>query len=86
MMDWIGYIATLITSVCLIPQVISVIKSKDLSAISLHYFGLLGISNVLWIIYSHNKSDIPIFIVNLISYLCCTFIVSLKILRERQIK
>lgn len=63
----IGFAAGICITVAVIPQIITVWKTKKVQNVSLLMFGILTFGIVLWIIYGVLKNDIPIIITNCIS-------------------
>ncbi len=51
MVEYLGYIAGVLTTVCYIPQVIHVFKLRDAKGISLLFTILLLIGVIAWLLY-----------------------------------
>ena len=58
----IGYIATTISSILYIPQLIHIIKRKSAKDISYLFLFLTLISGILWIIYAILDNNYPVII------------------------
>lgn len=76
----LGFVAGLLTSVSMLPQVIKTYKKKQAEEVSLLMLLVLMAGICLWIWYGFKKEDYPIMITNAISL----FInISLVVLRHR---
>lgn len=65
--DVVGMIAAVLTTVCFIPQVLRIIKTKDTSAISLPMYILFCLGVFCWMIYGIMLSRTPIIIANIVT-------------------
>lgn len=63
----IGLVAGACTSCALIPQVVTTIKKKKASDVSIFMFIVMLTGNALWVIYGLMKSDVAIILTNLIT-------------------
>jgi len=76
----IGSIAGILTSVSMIPQLIKVLKEKDVENLSWGMITVLLTGVSLWVVYGFMKNELPIIISNGFSVLvnstllCCYFI------------
>lgn len=78
----IGFIAATCTTLALVPQVTKAIKTGKTRDISLPMYLVFSFGLLMWVIYGFMRSDVPLFIANVISLgLSCT-ILYLKILRD----
>jgi MtN3 and saliva related transmembrane protein len=67
MIEWIGYLAAFLTTVCYIPQALHVIVRRDTKAISLPAYVTLFVGLSLWFTYGILRVDWPIILCNGIS-------------------
>jgi MtN3 and saliva related transmembrane protein len=75
----LGYIATIISSFYLLPQVIKTWKSKSTADISLGMF-ILGISGaIIWILYGAMLNSIQIVLTNSIVLISSLIVLTFKI-------
>lgn len=74
-MEFIGSIAGILTTISLLPQVISIIKSKNVEGLSLVYFTLLLTGVFLWTIYGFLKNSPSLIVANIISFIFVSIIV-----------
>lgn len=75
----IGITAGILTAVSAIPQVIKVIKTKDVKSVSPFMFVVLLCGNVLWCYYGILLKDLPIITTNGFSALMDILMIVLKI-------
>ncbi|WP_353719032.1 SemiSWEET transporter [Dyadobacter sp. 676] len=61
----VGLVAGICTSSAVIPQLVTTIRKKKASDVSMAMFIVLLTGNALWVFYGFNKSDIPIIATNL---------------------
>ncbi len=79
MIDWIGYIAAIITTGSFIPQTVKTIKTRDTSGISfyMYFFFLIGIA--LWFVYGIMLDAWPIILANGLTMISSSIILFYKI-------
>lgn len=63
----LGYIAGTLTTLCLLPQLVQLIRTKKSNDISISTFMILLIGQIFWIIYGVFMKDIRIIVANTIS-------------------
>ena len=63
--DGLGLVAGICTSSAVIPQLVTTIKKKKASEVSMTMFIALLTGNALWVYYGFDKKDIPIISTNL---------------------
>lgn len=78
-MEFIGYIAALLTTISFIPQALKVIKTRNTGSISLMMYLVLTVGLMLWITYGFIKDDPPIIIANSITVIFALLILYNKI-------
>lgn len=64
MIQLIGPIGALLTTVSFIPQVLQVLKTKDVSSISLGMYIIFVLGVILWTIYGFILDDLTIILSN----------------------
>jgi len=74
----IGIIAGVLTSLSLLPQLIKILKEKQVEDISAGMFITLTVGLALWVVYGFLKQDWPIILTNAFSVLVNIFIIILK--------
>ena len=76
MIALLGTAATVSGIYCMMPQVIAVFKTKDVSALSLVMYIVMTIGKLLWMIYAIQISDLSLFAVNLVNLIQCAYILA----------
>lgn len=67
LVQWIGIVAGLMTSISMLPQLIKIIKQKKAKEVSLLMLSVLTVGNSLWVVYGFMREDWPIIVTNFIS-------------------
>lgn len=75
----IGYIAAIFTTISVLPQAIKTIKSKETKDISFFMYAFLILGMSLWFIYGWFKNDAPIIYANGISLIFSSTVLGYKI-------
>lgn len=78
MIQFIGPIGALLTTISFIPQVLHVLKTKDVSGISLGMYIIFVLGVILWTAYGFILSDITIILSNGITTLLAGIILYYK--------
>lgn len=65
--EGLGLVAGICTSSSLIPQLVTTIKKKKASEVSMFMFIVLLTGNALWVYYGIDKKDVPIISTNIFS-------------------
>lgn len=68
MIDVLGFVAGIFTTIAVLPQIIKSWKSKEVKNVSPIMFGVLMLGVGLWVIYGILKNDLPIIITNGVSF------------------
>ena len=76
----IGFIAAFCTTVSFIPQIIKLIKTKQVRDISLFMYIVLLIGILLWLIYGIFIKDNPVIIANVLGSIFCFIILIYRII------
>ena len=64
MVDFIGPIGALLTTISFLPQVLKVIETKDVSSISLSMYIIFVVGVILWTAYGFILNDLTIIVSN----------------------
>jgi len=67
LIQWIGIVAGLLTSISMLPQLMKIIKQKKAKEVSLSMLGVLTTGNIMWVIYGFMREDWPIIATNFVS-------------------
>jgi MtN3 and saliva related transmembrane protein len=78
-MNWIGYIAAILTTISFIPQVIHTIKVKDTRSISLGMYALFVLGTICWLVYGIMLSSLPMILANIPTIFFSTIVLFIKI-------
>lgn len=78
-MEFIGFIAAIMTTISFLPQVIKTWRMKETRDISLSMFIILAAGIFLWIIYGFFIQDLPIILANSITFVFVMIILFFKL-------
>jgi MtN3 and saliva related transmembrane protein len=78
-MEYIGYIATILTTVSFLPQVIHTIRVKDTTSVSLSIYSLFVVGSICWLAYGIVLGSIPIILANGITVILSGVIFGIKL-------
>lgn len=78
-MEYIGFIAAILTTGSFLPQAIKTIKSKDTESISLGMYLMFvtGVSG--WIIYGIHVEDTPLILANSVTFILSSVVLFFKV-------
>ena len=79
MMDFIGPIAAILTTLSFVPQALQVIKTKDVSGISLGMYSMFVVGVFLWLVHGIRIEDISVIGANAITFVLAGIILGCKI-------
>ena len=82
----LGWTATALFSVMLVPQIIKTIKSKDTSGVSLLFFIVYLIANIIALVYAILISQSPLIIKYILAIVTTVFYIGLFIYYQFQRK
>lgn len=82
----LGYCAALFTTVCNIPQVVKIIRTKETKDISAITYLALLIGLLLWVVYGVLQNDWPVIAANAISAAICATVLLLKMLPKKKLE
>lgn len=81
-LEYFGYVAAFLTTASFLPQVVRVLRTRDLGGISLAMY-LMFVSGVaLWLVYGIQLGSTPVIAANAITLLLSSIILGLKIREE----
>ena len=75
----IGFLAALICSISMTPQVIKIYKTKKTEALSLWAFTVLATGLFLWLVYGLLIKSMPVILGNAVGFTFAMYIVIMKI-------
>ena len=76
----LGFIAAILGTCSLIPQVIKILRSHSTSGISLMMYLIIAIDSLLWLSYGIILSLPPLMIQSSITFCCALIVITTKIL------
>lgn len=71
--DLIGFVAGILTSINIVPQLIKTYRSKTVEDISLSMFIIYDMGLLMWVIYGYLISSLPLFIMD--GFACITSLI-----------
>ncbi len=77
--DSIGLVAGFCTTVCLVPQLLYIRRSKCVRDVSLTMFLVMGLGTALWLVYGTLIRSVPVLASNSVSLVLIVTILSLKL-------
>lgn len=83
---FLGYIASLLTTVSFLPQLIRIVMGGSTKDISRNMYIVLVTGVTLWFIYSCLKQDFPIILANTFTFLFTSIILFLKLRNDSRNK
>lgn len=78
-MEYIGYIAAILTTVSFLPQVIHTIRIKDTTSISLSMYTMFIVGTACWLAYGIVLDSIPIIVANGITVALSGIVFAIKL-------
>lgn len=85
-MDFLGFVATGLTTGSLVPQIIKIYRTKDVSSISLSMYIMYFTGILMWMGYGFYLNSLPIHISNFFGFIFSLFIMIMKIKYDKKIK
>ena len=76
---WLGMLASCLTTLSFLPQVIKTVKTNDTSGISLPMYIMLVTGLVMWLVYGFIYALIPIIFCNSVTLLLASIILVYKL-------
>ncbi len=84
--EYIGYLAAILTTVAFVPQAMLVYKTKDTDSISLAMFIIFNFGLVCWGTYGLILHQLPIILANGITLILALYILFMKMTEVRRKK
>jgi MtN3 and saliva related transmembrane protein len=78
-LEWIGYVAAVLTSVSFIPQAIMTIRTRNTSGISRGMYSLFTVGVALWLVYGIALDSWPMIFANIVTLGLAGTILALKL-------
>jgi MtN3 and saliva related transmembrane protein len=81
---WVGYIATVCSTVCYIPQIRRIRQTRSAKDISYAMFLIWIVGSTLWLTYGIRTHKMPVILTNLINLCFRVWVLSYKIIADRR--
>lgn len=78
-MDYIGFIAALLTTGSFLPQALKTIKTRDTESISLLMYVMFITGVAGWIVYGIHVGDLPIILANTVTFVLASIVLCYKL-------
>ncbi len=78
-MQFIGWIAAVLTTFSFLPQAIKTVRDKNTSGISLSMYSMFTSGVLLWLIYGVMIKDIPIITANFVTFIFAFIVLMMKV-------
>ncbi|MGY1410232.1 MULTISPECIES: SemiSWEET transporter [unclassified Luteimonas] len=78
-LEWLGYVAAILTTLAFVPQAAKTIRSRDTSGISLGMYVVFTIGIVCWFGYGLVLGAWPMILANAVTFVLATVILGLKL-------
>ena len=84
LIEFTGFPAAALTTLCLIPQAARIVAERDTRAISLTGSATFAAGITLWLVYGVALADWPLIASNIVTLALMIFIIALKLRYDRQ--
>jgi MtN3 and saliva related transmembrane protein len=78
-LEWLGYVAAVLTTAAFVPQALKTIRSRDTRGISLAMYVVFTIGVMFWFAYGVALGSWPMIIANTITFALAAIILGLKL-------
>ncbi len=78
-MEWMGYMAAVLTTVAFVPQALKTIRSRDTSGISLAMYVIFTVGVACWFGYGVFLVSWPMILANIVTFALALTILGLKL-------
>ena len=79
LIDWLGTVAGIFTTVAFLPQVLKVWQSRSARDISLGMYAILAFGIVCWVAYGWILSIWPVIIANVVTLVLVAMLIAMKL-------
>jgi MtN3 and saliva related transmembrane protein len=80
MINGLGYVAAVLTTISFVPQVMLTLRTRDVSGISLLMYSCFTVGVGLWLLYGLSLGNWPIVVANAITFSLALSILVMKVL------
>lgn len=78
MIDILGYLAAILTTISFVPQALLIIKTKNTKGISLPMYIIFTTGVLFWLIYGIANQIVPVIIANMVTFVLAAIILRFK--------
>jgi MtN3 and saliva related transmembrane protein len=78
-MTLIGLAAACLTTAAFVPQVVQILKTRNVEGISLGMYAIFTLGVSLWLIYAAIIGDLPMLLANLVTLVLSGFVLALTV-------
>lgn len=82
----IGFLAAMFTTLCNIPQVVKIIRTRKTDDVSALTYAALLTGLIIWTVYGILQNDWPVIIANAVSAAIAATVLTLKLLSKRKLE
>lgn len=84
--EWIGFLATMFSALCYIPQIQRIRRTQSSKDISFWMFAIWIVGSSVWIIYGIRVNRMPVILTNSINLIFRVWVLSYKYIVDRRNK
>lgn len=78
-MEWLGYLAAVLTTVAFVPQAVKTIRSRDTRGLSLAMYAVFTAGIACWFGYGVSLGSWPMILSNIVTFALAATILGLKL-------
>lgn len=78
-MEWVGYVAAVLTTLAFVPQAVKTIRSRDTRGISLGMYAIFTTGVGFWFAYGVVLGSWPMIVANVVTFALAATILALKL-------
>lgn len=82
--DILGFIAAILGTFSLVPQVVKTMRSQSVSGISMIMYIIITVDSLLWLTYGIVLSIAPLIVQSTITFSCSFIMIIMKLLWEKK--
>ena len=78
-LEWLGFLAALLTTVAFVPQAVKTLRTRDTSGISLGMYSVFTVGIACWFGYGLYLHSWPMILSNAVTFVLAAIILGLKL-------
>lgn len=79
MIQFIGFLAAVCTTLAFVPQALKTIRSKDTASISLWMYVIFTFGVFMWLVYGLALGNLPLILANAVTFVLAATILAFKL-------